>query len=51
MRKQKSPKELGFTAHDITRLSKAMQAVADKRTAVASSLPAQTNLDDTEQSR
>ena len=34
MRKQKSPKELGFTAHDIKRLSKAMQQVADKRTYV-----------------
>ena len=34
MRKQKSPKELGFTARDITRLSKAMQEVADKRTYV-----------------
>lgn len=34
MRKQKNPKELGFTAHDITRLSKAMQEVADKRTYV-----------------
>ena len=34
MRKQKSPKELGFTGHDITRLSKAMRKVVDKRTYV-----------------
>lgn len=32
MRRQKSSKELGFTAHDINRLSKAMQEIADKRT-------------------
>ncbi len=32
MRKQKSPSQLGFTAYDITRLNKAKQNVADKRT-------------------
>lgn len=31
MRKAQSPSELGFTDRDITRLSKAMQQVADKR--------------------
>lgn len=34
MRIQKSPKEFGFTVHDIARLNKAMQRVADKRTFV-----------------